>query len=211
LVVPLQGGDQVIGALSVTGARGRDFRPGDARLLERLAGHAAVAMENARLHSALHTLSLTDPLTRLPNRRQLDIHLSREFAAAQRGRALSVVLFDVDSFKEYNDTAGHVAGDSALEALARIMADETRAMNLVARYGGDEFLAVLSDTDLEGAERHADRIHRRVLADPFLSEAGLTLSSGAAVFDEDMDRVEDLIRAADRDMYRAKGENREDA
>lgn len=210
LVVPLKGGDEVIGALSVTGTTGREFGAGDARLLQRLAGHAAVAMENARLHSALHTLSLTDPLTRLPNRRQLDIHLSREFAAAQRGRPLSVVIFDVDRFKEYNDSAGHVAGDRALQAAARIMADETRAMNLVARYGGDEFLAVLSDTDLDGAERHADRIHRRVRTDPFLSEAGLTLSSGAATYDEDMDRVEDLIREADRDMYRAKSESREE-
>ncbi len=204
LVVPLQGEDQVLGAISVTLGEGRTFSPEDTHLLQRLAGHAAVALENARLHSTLQTLSLTDALTQLPNRRQLDVHLQREFAAAHRGRPLSVVLFDVDRFKEYNDTQGHVAGDRALQAVAQVLSDETRAMNLVARYGGDEFLAVLSDTDLAGAELHAQRIHRRVARDPELRTTGLTLSSGVASFSPEMKRIEDLIRAADEDMYEAK-------
>ncbi len=208
LMVPLPGPDRVIGALCVAAIRDRRFRSDDARLLQRLAGHAAVALENARLHQALQTLSLTDPLTGLPNRRQLEVHLSREFAAAQRGRPLALVLFDVDRFKEYNDTQGHVAGDQALRALGRVMAEETRAMNLVARYGGDEFLAVLSDTGLEGARQHAGRVHARVARDRELGAMGITLSSGVAAYREGMHRVEDLIRAADEDMYRSKAATR---
>lgn len=204
MAVPLPGGEQTLGAISVTLGGRRGFTSEDSRVLARLASHAAVALENARLHASLQTLSLTDPLTRLPNRRQLDVHLEREFAAAHRGRPLSVVIFDVDRFKEYNDTAGHVAGDRALQAVAEALAEETRAMNLVARYGGDEFLAVLSDTDLDGAERHAQRVHRRVARDPEIRATGLTLSSGVATFTPGMERIEDLIRAADEDMYRSK-------
>lgn len=204
LIAPLRNTERVIGALSVIVNREGRFGPEDSRLLRRLSGHAAVALENARLHSALQTLSLTDPLTGLANRRQLEVHLAREFAAARRGRPLSIVLFDVDRFKEFNDTEGHVAGDKALRAIARILAEETRAMNLAARYGGDEFLVVLSDTGEEGAHQHAGRIHQGVARDPELSSMAITLSSGMATFEPEMDRIEDLIRAADQNMYRAK-------
>jgi diguanylate cyclase (GGDEF)-like protein len=208
LVVPLQNPERVIGALSVIVTREGGFEPEHTRLLQRLSGHAAVALENARLHSALQTLSLTDPLTGLANRRQLEVHLAREFAAARRGRPLSVVLFDVDRFKEFNDEAGHVAGDQALRAIARVLTEETRAMNLAARYGGDEFLAVLSDTGDEGARQHAGRIHAGVARDPDLRSMGITLSSGMATFNPEMQRIEDLIRAADEDMYRSKARTR---
>ncbi len=208
IIAPLSSEDAIIGGLTLTSARDRHFGPAEIRHLRRLASHAAVALENARLHGALQTLSLTDPLTGLPNRRQLEVHLSREFAAARRGRPLSVVLFDVDRFKEYNDTEGHVAGDQALRAVAHVLGEETRAMNLVARYGGDEFLAVLSDTDRVGAIQHAMRVHRRVARDEELGSRGIRLSSGVAVFSDEMERVEDLIRVADEDMYRAKAARR---
>ncbi len=149
-------------------------------------------------------MSLTDPLTGLPNRRHLELHLSQELAAARRGRKLSVVLFDLDNFKQYNDTLGHLAGDEVLSAVGDVLAGETRAMNLVARYGGDEFLAVLSDTSVEGARQHADRVAARVAKHPSLGPAGITLSAGVAGFDDRTSSIAELIQAADEDMYRSK-------
>ena len=205
MVAPLTFGDRLTGALAVGVAHDRAFGEEEVQLMGRLAGHASVALQNARLHASLQALSLTDPLTSLPNRRHMELHLGQELAAARRGRKLSVVLFDLDNFKQYNDTLGHLAGDEVLSAVGDVLSGETRAMNLVARYGGDEFLAVLSDTSLEGARHHARRVAERVARHPALGPAGITLSAGVAVFDEETDGIKELIRAADEDLYRSKG------
>lgn len=204
LVAPLASGDQVTGALAVGVAHDRSFGDEDAHLIERLGGHASVALKNARLHASLQALSLTDPLTGLPNRRHLELHLGQELAAARRGRRLSVVLFDLDNFKRYNDTLGHLAGDEVLHAMGEVLAGETRAMNLVARYGGDEFLAVLSDTSLDGARQHARRVAERVARHPSLGPHGIAVSAGVATFEDGIDSIQALIKAADEDMYRSK-------
>lgn len=205
LLVPLMAGDEVLGGLSVGTRSTRHFRDDEKRLLERLANHGALALRNARLHAELQALSLTDPLTQLPNRRHLELHIGREMAAADRGRSLSGVLFDLDNFKGFNDSQGHVAGDEVLRAVGRVLAEETRAMNLVARYGGDEFFAVLSDTTLAGADYHARRVQERFARDPFLSARGITISFGAAAYNNDMDGPDDLIHAADDALYGSKG------
>lgn len=205
VIVPLHGARGILGALQVKFDVGADGPQGRQGLLSRLADHAAVAYENALLHNTVRTLSLTDPLTGLYNRRQLDIHLGQEFAAAERGRPLSVVLFDVDGFKTFNDREGHVVGDRVLAAVGRLLREETRAMNLAARYGGDEFMVVLSDTDAEGADKHVERIQRRFAEDPELRDLGVALSAGYATFNPSMARPEDLISEADRDLYRSKG------
>ncbi|MEX1256521.1 MAG: diguanylate cyclase [Gemmatimonadota bacterium] len=204
LIAPLTVGDRITGALFVGVEHDRVFTDDEAHLLQRLAGHAAVALKNARLHSRLQTLSLTDPLTKLPNRRHLEMHLAREFAAAQRGRRISMVLFDLDNFKQYNDAFGHLAGDGVLEAMGEVLSGETRAMNLVARYGGDEFVAVLSETSAEGARHHAARVADQVARHPALGPHGIGVTAGVAEFTEGMETVKDLIRAVDEDMYRAK-------
>ncbi|TVP73019.1 MAG: diguanylate cyclase [Gemmatimonadales bacterium] len=204
MLVPLVAGARAIGALSVGSAAARGFSPEEARLLHRLAGHAALALENAHLHARLHAASLTDPLTGLPNRRHLELHLEQEFAAARRGRPLSVVLFDLDDFKQYNDALGHLAGDEALRTVGEVLDSETRAMNLVARYGGDEFVAVLSDTDVEGARRHARRVARRLARSPVAGPLALRISWGVAEFGEGLDSGKALLEAADRALYRAK-------
>lgn len=204
LAVPLIIGDEVAGALSAGVFQKRGFTDEDTHLLQRLASQAAVALENANLHGEVQALTLTDPLTQLPNRRHLRMHLEKEFAAARRGRALAVILFDLDDFKGYNDTRGHVAGDEALRRVGQILASESRAMNLAARYGGDEFVSVVSDTPMEGCELHARRVVEKMEADPVLSEHGLTVSFGAADYDDSMDAPEDLVRAADDNMYQDK-------
>jgi diguanylate cyclase (GGDEF)-like protein len=206
IVVPLVAADRVIGALGVGHVEARRYRRDDVRLQERLAQQAAIAVANARLHEEIRALSLTDALTGIPNRRHLDLFLEKEFAAARRGRRLTVVIFDLDDFKAYNDQAGHQAGDEALRLFARLLDRETRAMNLAARYGGDEFVSILADTDREGGLAHAGRLARAVDAHPVLSEIGA--SAGVASYTAGMKTIRDLLAAADRALYLSKAERR---
>ena len=186
-------------------ARDMPFDQSDLELLRALADQAAIAIENARLFEQVRTLSLTDPLTGLANRRQLERELAREFAAARRGRKLVVVVFDLDDFKVYNDRYGHLAGDEVLRAFGEVLGQETRAMNLAARYGGDEFVALLSDSDRERAlifiERVRQRFHERASR---LGRDPITASAGLAVYHPSMARPEDLIAAADEVLYQSK-------
>lgn len=152
-------------------------------------------------------LALQDDLTSMPNRRLADLFLDKEFAAAQRGRPLAVVLFDLDQFKEYNDRHGHAAGDKALRAFVSILGSRTRRMDLSARYGGEEFLTVLSGATLEPAARFAESI-RQALAG-FDSVPGFTVSAGVAEYADSMESATDLVVAADRALYRAKAEGRD--
>ena len=203
---PLMIAQQVAGILTAGSRVARHFSDDDAAVLQRLASQASVVLENARLHANLQALSLTDPLTGLPNRRRLQIHLEKEVAAARRGRSLVIVLFDLDNFKHYNDTFGHLAGDDILRAFAQILDDENRAMNLVARYGGDEFMSILSESHAEGAHLYVRRVNERVNDDTIMSEYSLTVSVGLAEFDPgSMKSTADVIQAADMDMYSAKG------
>ncbi|MEX2583856.1 MAG: sensor domain-containing diguanylate cyclase [Gemmatimonadota bacterium] len=207
LFVPLSLGSRSLGFLEIETENDSDGSTARFDLLFRLAAHAATALENARLHTEVRRLSLTDPLVQLPNRRQLDLFLERECAAAVRGRPLAMVLYDLDHFKRYNDEHGHRAGDLALIRFAEILRAETRAMNLAVRFGGEEFAAVLAGSDLKGAAAHAERVRRRV-QESFDGE--LTVSGGVAEWGPGMESAVDLIVAADRALYRAKldGRNR---
>lgn len=205
VAVPMVAGDRTTGFLAVSSLRPRAYDRPAVRLLTRLAAQASVAKENAELHARLEVLSLTDPLTGLPNRRHLRIHLAKETAAAVRGRRLAVVIFDVDGFKAHNDNNGHLEGDRALKMIAGVLSNVGRAMNLVARFGGDEFISVLSESSHGGAELYAERVCSLVSEHPELSAWKLTLSYGIAVYDPAvMDVPDDLIRIADKELYKAK-------
>jgi diguanylate cyclase (GGDEF)-like protein len=153
-------------------------------------------------------LALLDDLTGIPNRRLADLFLEKEFAAAQRGRALAVALFDLDGFKEYNDRYGHAAGDAALCMFVRVLRSRTRRMDLSARYGGEEFIAILSGGDLTGAVRFAEGVRETLDAEPHQSES-FTVSAGIAEYDRSMEGPADLIAAADRALYQAKADGRD--
>ncbi|MEJ2217033.1 MAG: sensor domain-containing diguanylate cyclase [Gemmatimonadota bacterium] len=200
---PLRFGARMFGVLYAI--RDRPFTPEELELLGALGEQTAVAMENARLFEQVTTMSLTDPLTGLANRRQLERDLAREFAAASRGRTLSAVMLDIDDFKEYNDRYGHLAGDDALKALAAALKVETRAMNLAARYGGDEFVVLLSDADDAGARLFVERVAQRFTQEVReLGHGPLTVSAGHACHAPDMVDWLQLLEAADRALYRAK-------
>jgi diguanylate cyclase (GGDEF)-like protein len=204
MAVPLITDDELIGALSIGHVAERMYSSDEVRMLERLGFQASVAVANARLHEEVRALSLTDPLTNLPNRRQLDLFLAKEVAAARRGRKVAVLMFDLDHFKEYNDSAGHEAGDNALRAFASVLASQTRAMNLAARLGGDEFVTVLTDSDRRGAVGHAQRVAQAVQSHELLGRIGIRATIGIATFLQRMVSPADLLRAADVDMYSRK-------
>lgn len=151
-------------------------------------------------------LALQDELTDVPNRRLAELFLEKEFAAAQRGRELTVVLFDVDGFKEYNDRHGHAMGDDALRAFVGVLQARTRRMDLSARYGGEEFITILSGAPMEPALRFAESIREGL--EELTTVPGFTVSAGVAAYDDHMETVRELVGAADAALYRAKSAGR---
>jgi diguanylate cyclase (GGDEF)-like protein len=157
----------------------------------------------------LERLSVTDALTGLYNRRHLMGTLANEVQRSRRlRRTFAVLLADVDHFKQYNDTRGHLAGDAALVKIAEILRKMTRAVDSVARYGGEEFVVLLLETTIATALIVAERIRARVAGEAF--EGGtLTVSVGAAEYPAHGDTPEELIASADAAMYQAKKEGRD--
>ena len=201
---PIRFQGETLGALFAC-IRSDPFDPEELELLNAMAEQAAIAIQNARLFAQVTELSVTDPLTGLANRRQLERELAREFAAARRGRKLCAVIFDLDDFKQYNDAHGHLAGDEALQAFSEALKVQTRAMNLAARYGGDEFVVLLSDAHAEGAEIFIERV-----CETFdekmegLGRGTLNVSAGLAVYRKEMPDSNVLLREADEALYRDK-------
>ena len=148
-------------------------------------------------------LALTDDLTGLPNRRFARWFLDKEFAAAERGRPVTVVLFDLDCFKRYNDRHGHSAGDAALREVARVLDRLTRRMNLSARYGGEEFLSILSSAEAKEALVFVERVREELRRTGVPAEP-VTVSAGVATYHAGMRSPDELLSAADRAMYLAK-------
>jgi len=147
-------------------------------------------------------LALMDSLTGMPNRRHSVVFVEAAFAAAKRGIPFTVVLFDIDGFKAFNDTRGHLAGDEALKKVSGVLVGSTRKMNLTARWGGEEFLSMLSDTPLEGGRIFAERVLSEI--HQAFPDGSITVSAGVARFTDDMETPTRLLAAADHAMYLAK-------
>ena len=161
----------------------------------------------------LEELLETDPLTGIFNRRYLMERMKDEARRSRRSdNPFAILMLDVDHFKKFNDTHGHMAGDEALKAVADVLGEETRDVDHLARYGGEEFLVLLSDTDIEGAVRAGERI-RELLAERSVAvgkrSVTLTVSAGAAEFPADGDSPETLVESADTALYQAKRRGRD--
>lgn len=171
-------------------------------------GWLAEGVSARRLAETRSALALHDPLTELPNRRHADSFLELEFAAAQRGRPLSLVLLDIDHFHQFNVRNGRTAGDGMLRGVANVLRQHTRRMNLAARWGPDEFLCVLGGTDDAGALIFASRFQERLRAAE--STVALpTLSIGIAAFAPGMRDAGELLRAAEDALLAAKQHGRD--
>ena len=163
-----------------------------------------------REKSDLEAKARTDPLTGVNNRRAFDFKLAEEFSRAQRTHeSLSILMLDVDNFKDYNDSFGHPAGDDALRKIARLLKKEMRLYDFLARYGGEEFALILPNTSLQGALVMGERFRRTIELSSWLFRS-VTITIGAATRDKRMVKADELVAGADRALYQAKqaGRNR---
>jgi diguanylate cyclase (GGDEF)-like protein len=165
-------------------------------------------LDHEERFQALEQLAATDPLTGLANRRGCEKRIAGEISRAERERKpLSCIMLDIDRFKQVNDTLGHQAGDQVLRELSTMLRQSVRAYDIVARWGGEEFLLILPGADLDAARSLAERIRLGVQKLPTSVPGSVTISAGAAEFDSDYD-FEATLRTADRRMYEAKSAGR---
>ena len=184
--------------------------PGPDFMLMILVVFIVVSLGSGVLSSLFHRslsraeeMALTDPGTGLPNRRHGMIHLTRAFAAAERGSDLSVVMYDLDKFKRVNDRFGHQKGDEVLARFAEILERSTRTMNLSVRFGGEEFMTILDGHPAEGAAVMAERILAE-LRETEWPWGRVTVSAGISEYEDGMASPDVLVAAADQALYRAK-------
>jgi diguanylate cyclase (GGDEF)-like protein len=210
LVVPLlHPSGSVAGVLQLINAsddqrRIVPFEAGSEDLIRLLAAQAATALRNAELEE----MSFRDSVTGAFNRRYLMHRLREELSRFDRAQEpLSLVLFDLDHFKDINDTHGHDAGDAVLQTVAQLLMNQSRECTVIARYAGDEFAALLPGTSKDGAAVYAERVRRIIECYPFRT-GHITTSIGAVTLPGDVARGEDLFAAVDAALYRAKRQGR---
>jgi diguanylate cyclase (GGDEF)-like protein len=208
VAVPLSTKEGVIGVISATSSRRGIFTADHEELLQYLGGSIVKDIENARLYR----LSITDQLTKAFNRQYLYQRLPEEVERCRRyGDPLSVALVDIDHFKRFNDSFGHPAGDFVLKEVVRLAQDQIRDVDALVRFGGEEFLILLPNTPLTGAQVTAERFRKAVAAAEFpWSDRRLqvTISVGVATLGEDAPTDEALLKKADASLYRAKSAGR---
>jgi len=217
--VPAEDYKSVIMALSTRGKthgyagiyRSTPFDYYEESIFKRFCAHISLTLEKISLFAEVRTLSVNDGLTGTHTHFFIMSKLTEEVARSARyGSNLSIILFDLDNFKEVNDSYGHLAGDAMLKEVANALKGSVRSLDSVGRYGGEEFLVLLPETDGESARLIAERLRKRIEETELMYEENrvrLTLSGGLAVFREGMDENA-LIRIADENLYRAKREGK---
>lgn len=209
LCVPLKVYDECIGVINITNKQGGGFfSKDDLSIVTALANQAAVAINNARLYE----LAVTDSITKLLIRRHFMQRLDDEIRRSKRySHKLSLVMVDIDKFKEINDTFGHQAGDTVLSEASKIFKKSVRSTDIVGRYGGDEFCFALPETGLDGAKVFCERLRLKLESTQLSFESFLlkkTLSLGISTFPDDAEDLTELIKCADLALYKAKRDGR---
>lgn len=210
--VPLVAKNETLGVMVLQDKRdGLPFSQDDAQLFQQLGSQIAIAMHNAQLYA----MAVTDGLTGLYVRRYFDLRMQEEFAQAQRyRRAFSVMLFDIDHFKKFNDTHGHQTGDMVLRQVAALLQRNTRRSDICCRYGGEEMTVILPETEMQEAALSANKLCALIRANAFTGTGdeplSVTTSIGVAAFHPGFKGPDDMVHAADKALYLAKelGRNR---
>ena len=209
LCAPLISRGRTIGVVEIINRLGGRFTEGDLEILLTLVEPCAIAIENAILFQRAEQLTITDDLTKLFNSRYLNLYIGREIKRCKRhGIPISVIFLDLDGFKGVNDQYGHLAGSRTLSEVGTILSQAVRESDILARYGGDEFVVVLPETPAAGALVIAERIRKAIEAHRFLQAQGLSArisaSFGIASYPDHALTPEGLIQKADQAMYRVK-------
>lgn len=210
--IPLMAEYNPLGVMLLQEPRdGEPFDPEDRVFFYQLGAQVALAINNAKLYA----MAVTDGLTGLYVRRYFELRMQEELDQARRyGRSFSLLMFDIDHFKKFNDTYGHQTGDAVLRSFAQLLRRNTRRADICCRYGGEEMAVILPETGLEEAALLAEKLRAQIAGTAFESAEGGTLtvtsSVGVAAFTKSMENPEDLVRAADKALYTAKehGRNR---
>ncbi|MBI2339185.1 MAG: diguanylate cyclase [Deltaproteobacteria bacterium] len=215
LSIPLITSGEVVGVLNVGHNKKGAFSPTDVQSLESVANQIAIAYDRSRLYMKTKELSVTDELTGIYNRRHFQQVLHMEWKRATRFiRPIAVLMIDVDYFKRFNDRYGHLKGDQALKGLARLLLENLREVDTVARFGGEEFVVLLADTRHKDALSVAEKLRRLVeeRSPLFIGQDSstnpLTVSIGVSAFPDTATGEEELISTADIALYRAKDKGR---
>ncbi len=217
VVAPLMRNDNIVGLLCLgPNIKDEEYSQDSLEMISILTNMLAVALHNSQMYDRIKELSYKDGMTGLHNYRFFRMRMKEEIARARReNNNVSLLIADVDFFKNYNDTLGHPAGDDVLRQVSNILQRSVRDNDIVCRYGGEEFALILPGAGKEGAVALAERIRAKVESTPFFREdiqpnKKLTISIGIATFPEDAVTEEDLIFEADQALYHAKkaGRNR---
>ena len=212
MCIPLIGREEkLLGLITLhSKKKSRQFLDEEKRLFSTFAKYSSQAIENTTLYKSTQHLSITDGLTGLYNHRHFHEQLEVEVNRAQRyDLNLSLIMIDLDHFKKFNDSYGHLEGDTLLRKIAQILKSSLRETDYVARYGGEEFGVILPETNKAGASFAAERV-RKTISEQTFGEAGekMTISLGVASYPDDACLRTDLIKKADEALYRAKKEGR---
>ena len=211
--IPLKIEKEIVGVLNINDGEQVSFNVSNLDFVLKLSEFISMTVSNAILYEKTKKLSVTDGLTGISNRPNMEQTLRSEFERSMRyGAPLSVVLLDVDHFKGVNDTYGHQKGDEILVAIASLLKKFCRANDIAARYGGEEFLMILPQSNAQGAFKIAERVREEMMKLNFTgneSNFSVTTSCGVAELDrDDMKRADQLISAADHALYEAKNGGR---
>jgi diguanylate cyclase (GGDEF)-like protein len=215
LLIPLKAKDRVNGIIIADNFITKDpITKDDIRMLTMLANQAGLAIENSQLFELTAERAHTDYLTNLWNHGYFQLLLQAEMEKAKATKTkLSLITVDIDNFKVYNDTLGHQAGDKILKDLARLLRNQSRKMDHVCRYGGEEFTIILPQTEQKEAYMIAERLRVDIQRYPFLNEEifpnkTLTVSLGIATFPENGLLPAELITSSDKSLYKAKNQGK---